>query len=239
MLVKTEGIIFQNIKYADKKSILKIYTKDYGLVTCNAIISSAKSSKTKPAFVSPLSQVEICFTNKQNRDVQQLTDIRLLTVYKNIHLNYNKLAISQFLIEVLNKCIKEENGNIKMFDFICETFNTLDNCEKEVSNFHIYFLFDLCHYLGINPLNNYSIQSCFFNTLEGRFSESALSFPMGFNQAQSNLFLRLFPEFRKEEVFKKNEKTELLDCLIAYYKMQISGFSDLKSYQVLKEMFNN
>ena len=34
-----------------------------------------------------------------------------------------------------------------------------------------------------------------------------------------------------------DERAELLECLLAYYKMQVSGFNELRSISVLKELF--
>src|SRR5688572_4977666 len=111
MLVKTEGIILQNTKYADKKLILKIFTKQYGLLTFNAIAGKSPSSKVKIATTLPMQYVEISFVLKQNRDVHQLTEASLLYVYDDITRNYNKLSTTQFLNEVLTKCIKEQSSN--------------------------------------------------------------------------------------------------------------------------------
>jgi len=237
MLEKSEGIVLQNIKYADKKSIVKIYTRQFGLVTFNSFISNKPSSKTKPALVFPLSQVEICFTHKQNREVQQLVEARSLNVYSDLNRNYNKLAIAQFLNEVLNKCIREQTAGHELFDFICGSFNWLDEQQEGYNSFHIYFLFELTRHLGIEPHNNYDNTNCFFDTREGKFHSHPLSFPLGFDQQQSHLFLKLFENDLLNKKFSASEKAGLLECLMAYYKMQIPGFNEMRSLEVLKELF--
>ena len=100
MQVTTEGIILQNIKYGDKKVILKVFTKHHGLVTFNAFASKSPNSKIRSASILPLQHVELNFILKANKEVQQLTETNLLYVYNDISRNYNKLAVSQFLNEV-------------------------------------------------------------------------------------------------------------------------------------------
>lgn len=237
MLVKTEGIVLQNIKYADKKIISKIYTRHYGLITLNAITGNKPSSKIKTSVILPLHQVEISLVLKQNRDVQQLTETRCTYIYNNLTRDYNKLAIAQFLNEVLCKCIKEHNANEALFDFITHAYKWLDESTESIAGFHIYFLFELSRYLGIEPHNNYDTRNTFFDTREGKFTTHALGFPLGFDKEQSLLFTKLFEEGLLTRKFTRNERNELLECLLAYYRMQVSGFNELKSLPVLKELF--
>ena len=237
MLEKSEGIVLQNIKYADKKSILKIYTRRFGLLTFNSFISNSPSSKTKPALVFPLSQVEICFSNKQNREVQQLTEVRSLKVYSDLNKNYIKLCMAQFINEVLNKCIKEQSASEELFNFICKGYQWLDEQNENYSNFHIYFLFELCRHLGFEPHNNYDDTNSFFDAREGKFSPISLAFPLGFDMAQSQLFNNLFRKDLIKLSFSKSEKAILLECLLAYYQLHVPGFNEVRSLNVLKEMF--
>lgn len=237
MLVKTEGIVLQNIKYADKKVISKIYTRHYGLLTTNVSVGNSPHAKVRSATIFPLQQVEISFTLKQNRDVQQLTEARSIFVYSSLSRDYNKLAIAQFLNEVLCKCLKEQTPNEELFNFISEAYKWLDAQEKNFSDFHIYFLFELSKFLGFEPMNNYDAQNIYFDTREGKFSSMSVSFPMGLDKQQSELFLKLFDENLMEKKFNKTERAELLECLLAYYKMQVSGFNELRSISVLKELF--
>jgi DNA repair protein RecO (recombination protein O) len=237
MLVKTEGIVLQNIKYADKKIISRIYTRHYGLLTTHAVIGNSPQSKIKSATILPLHQIEISLTLKQNREVQQLIEARSLCVYNNLSRDYGKLAISQFLNEALCKCLKEQTANEELFNFISEAYKWLDEQEKNFSDFHIYFLFELSRFLGFEPHNNYTPETIYFNTQEGKFTALPVSFPMGLDKQQSELFLNLFDGGLMEKKFNKTERAELLECLLAYYKMQVAGFNELKSMAVFKEMF--
>lgn len=238
MLVKTEGIILQNIKYGDKKLILKIYTKNHGLVTFNAVASKSPTSKIKTASTLPLQQVELSFSLKANREVQQLTELNLIYVYNEISKDFNKLTVAQFLNEVLIKCIKEQYPNEDLFDFISSSYKWFNESKTDFNNFHICFLFELSKHLGFEPHNNFDRENIYFDTREGKFTPQSLGFPLGFDKTQSLHFLKIFDANLLGKPLTRAERNELLECLLAYYKMHVAGFNDLKSYQVLKEIFN-
>ena len=64
-----------------------------------------------------------------------------------------------------------------------------------------------------------------------------LSFPLGFDKPQSELFKRLFSNDLLRASFSKTEKAELLECLLAYYRLHVAGFNEVRSLEVLKELF--
>jgi DNA repair protein RecO (recombination protein O) len=237
MLIKTEGIVLQNIKYADKKIISKIYTKDHGLISGNIITGNAPRSKIKLGTILPLNQIEISLTLKQNREVQQITEARTVFIYNELNRDHNKLAIAQFLNEVLCKCLKEHTANAELYQFITGAYKYLDKKENLTNDFHIYFLFELSKFLGFEPHNTFDNNNPYFDTREGKYTHMQLGFPLGFDKNQSMLFLELFDNDLLAKKFTASQRSELLECLLAYYKMHVEGFNELRSYQVLKEVF--
>lgn len=237
MLVKSEGIILQNIKYADRKIILKVFTKQYGLITFYAATGKSPNSKIKNAAVLPLSFVELSFPLKQNKNIQQLYEVNLLYVYDSLGKNFHKLAIAQFLNEVLIKCIKEHLPNEELFEFVITTYKWLNETESGFSNLHIYFVFQLTKHLGFEPHNNYEPHNLYFNTREGKFTPDPISFPMGLNKEQSALFAKVLSTDILTMPLVRSDRNEILESFLALYKMHVEGFNDLKSYDVLKELF--
>lgn len=238
MLVKTEGIILQSIKYSDKKLILKVFTKQYGLTTFNAVVSKSPTAKIKAASVLPLQLVELSFNLKGNKEIQQLSETNLQYVWDDIGRDFNKLTTVQFLNEVLVKCIKEQHPNEELFDFIVSSYKWFNETKTDYNNFHICFLYELTKYLGFEPHNNSNLHNLYFDTREGKFSTVSLSFPLGFDKAQSQGFLKIFDANLLGKPLSRSERNELLECLLAYYKMHVAGFNELKSVSVLRELFN-
>lgn len=240
MLCTTHGIVLHNVKYADKKNISKIYTKEFGVISVNAFVSSSSKSKISNSLIQPLSQVEIEILFKENNDIHSLKEIKATYHYQSLHENFYKLCIAQFLNEILNKCIKEQQGNEELFNFITQTFIWLDEAKVGFNNVPVFFLFGLTKYFGFYPLNNIDENCRYFDLLEGKFQSFKLAFPIGVNELDSILFSSLF-EFNltEENIFIKNQRDTLLEILLLYYKYHFPGFNSLKSYEVLKEVLHN
>ena len=239
MLHTTQGIVLHNIKYADKRIISKIYTKDFGLISANIHVGNTPKSKIKSGVIQPLTQIEFVVSLKENKDIQQISEIKCLFVYTDLQANFNKLCMAQFLNEMLYKCIKEQTSNDDLFHLICHTYQWLDKAENNYSETHIYFLMELTKHLGFYPTNNYSNLLPFFDTVEGKFDSSTKSFPLGFDNWQSSLFSDLFAHsITNQKKITRPERLALLDCLVHYYKMQLPGLHEIKSYRVLQEMSN-
>ena len=239
MRATTQGIILHNVKYADNKLISKIYTKEFGLISLNIHFSSASKSKIKPALIQPLSQLEIEFSLKENKEIHQLTEARPTYIYNDLSKHFIKLCIAQFINEVLHKCLKEQSKNEELYEFIIYIFQWLDVNDEGFYDLHIYVLFKLTKYLGFYPSNNISIQDKYFDTREGMYHSYPQSFPLSFNEEQSRLFAMLFDyTLTSQKLFSRTERLNILDCLMAYYKMHIPGLHEFKSFAVLQEMMN-
>lgn len=237
MLYTTQGIVLHNIKYADKKLISKIYTKDFGLISANINVGSGPKAKIKSGVIQPLTQIECVISLKENKEIQQLTEVKCLFVYTDLQSNFSKLCIAQFLNEVLYKCLKEQTQNLDLFELICHTYQWLDKAVDNYLDTHIYFLVELTKHLGFYPINNRDKTNSYFDTLEGKFGSTTKSFPLGFDLWQSELFSDLFSySLSNQKKINRSERLALLDCLLHYYKMQIPGLIEFKSYRVMQEM---
>ncbi len=239
MLYTTQGIVLHNIKYADKKIISKIYTKDFGLISANINVGNGAKAKIKSGVIQPLTQIEFVVSLKENKDIQQISEVKCVFVYTDLQLNFNKLCTAQFLNEILYKCIKEQTPNHDLFDLICNTYQWLDKAVDCYTDTHIYFLFELTKHLGFYPVNNRDNHLAYFDTLEGKFFSTIKSFPLGFDYLQSELFANLFSySLSNQKKMNRADRLALLECLIQYYKMQVPGLVELKSYKVMQEMAN-
>lgn len=240
MLCSTKGIVLQNVKYADKKVISKIYTNEFGIISVNAFVSKTSKSKISNSLIQPLSLVEIEILFKENQEIHSLKEIRLVHQYQNLHENFHKLCVAQFMNEVLIKCLKEQAPNADLFEFIIQVFIWLDDTTNQINQLPVYFLFHLTKFLGFYPLESFEENHIYFNLIEGQFQTNKLEFPLGLNEVQSHLFKHLFEfDLSGNRSFTKQQRDELMEILLLYYKYHLPGFTDLKSYQVLKETLHS
>jgi DNA repair protein RecO (recombination protein O) len=236
MQVKDKGLVLQSIKYADKKNIIKLFTRDHGVVTCMARISRSNTSKVKPSTLMNMNLVEVEFILKQNKEIQILTEANSLHIYTSIHTDLHKLSILQFINEILTKTVKEQAPQSELFDFVWHSLMQLDMMNTPVSNFHHYFLIELLKYFGFEPSDNFDAEEKYFDCREGKFSGVEFPGPIGLNEQSSELLSRALRTDVLHQKLSNSQRADLLESLLSYYRFHIPGFNELKCLEVLKEI---
>lgn len=236
MRVSDKAIILQAIKYGDKKFILKIYTGHNGLVTVIGVVGKAASARIKSSAILPLTLVDVELVLKQSKEVHQLSEASCYCIHDRIHQSFSKLAIAQFINEILIKSLKEQSGNVHLFEFIETCLKFLNDSEKGFENLHLYFLTELTKYLGFEPHNAHSAQFPYFDCREGRFSALSLALPLGLNREDSLLFSDFLKINSLKEKITHHNRQRLLEILLSYYRLHVPGFNEIKSLEVLREV---
>ena len=243
MLQTTKGIVIHHLKYAEKSVIAKIYTEKFGLLSF--IINGVRNakSKNKAVYLQPLSLVEINFIYKENKGLQQIKNIRIDLPYASIPFNINKSTIAFFIAEVRYKSIKEEEPNVKLFEFLYHVFQVLDLKDDSYTNFHLIFLAKFCKHLGFNPetTNVTNKPNLYFALQDGCFvNHQPLNQPI-ISPPISGDFLQVFGtnfDAIADLKFKAKQRKILLTSFIDYYSLHLSNFENLKTLTVLEEMLN-
>ena len=150
MLHKTKGIVFRYVKYRETSIITNIYTEKFGL--CGYIVNGVRSKKArnKIAFFQPLTLLDLVVYHKENADISRIAETKCSEPYEALPYHMQKSTIAMFLAEVLNKAIKESEGNTPLFEFLHHSLLMLDQLDKGYENFHLRFLLKLSRYLGFS-----------------------------------------------------------------------------------------
>ncbi|MFN4233431.1 MAG: DNA repair protein RecO [Bacteroidia bacterium] len=223
MLVKTEGIVLNKIDYTDSGIIVKIYTKNFGLLSFLVRGIHRKKSAQKASLFMPLSILEIVFYNKENQEIKIPKEIRLAYPFHSIQINLIKASMAVFIAEILLKSIRETFPDNRKYDFIKSSILHFDLQEEGFSNFHLSFLIKLSNYLGISITQKYAEE----NVCDTRF-------------IQINPILALLNQnylALSQINISNNQRRELLQFIINYYQQHIENFGELKSLEVLKQVF--
>ena len=239
MLHKTRGIVLHTTKYSESSVIAKIYTELFGLQSY--LLNSVRSKKAKIKFsvLQPLSLLEMVVYHKENQGLQRISEIRNNPLFTSIPYHPIKSAIAFFLNEILYKSIREEEPNRYLFEFIFNSLHWLDLKTEHYTNFHLFFLLQLTKYLGFYPFGKYSAETSYFDLPEGKFCDAEplhvhfISFPQS---AQLNRILESTYENIAEISISTAERKFLLEKLIDYYELHITGVKTIKSHKILEEV---
>ncbi|MGM0648988.1 MAG: DNA repair protein RecO [Bacteroidota bacterium] len=241
MLIKTKGIVLKNLKYSDSRIIAHVLTPDYGKIPLMVRKNKTKKSNGKSGYFQPLHLLDIEFSFKESRNLQQLTDVHLAEHAMHITSNYHKQNISIFLADVMNRCIKEMEPDDNLFQYIWHSILMFENIEQGGVNFHLYFLTHLMKYLGFEPGNKWNNQNRYLDMDSGLFVSEAHLNASCLSVRESKI-IHHFLHFSASNIpgngISNQDRKLGLEAIINYFDHHVPGFGKLKSYEVLKSLYN-
>jgi DNA repair protein RecO (recombination protein O) len=232
MLSKTRAIVLHHVKYGDSSLIVTLYTERYGRMACMVNGVRSKKGKFPATLFQPLSLLETDLYYYPNREIHRLKEASCPFHYNSIPFMVSKSAIALFLSEVLYLTLREEESNTSLFSFLFHAFQLLDTKDEGSANFHLWFMLHFSKYLGIFPT---ALNSHMKDTISSDLQVfDAMS-------AEASAALELLMSFTKgppDQIQLNNrDRILLLERIVGYYTRHIDGFSRLKSFAVLQEVF--
>ncbi len=240
-----KGIVLGTVKHSDRHNITNIYTRERGRVAFLSPAGSSKKSRQTSARLQPLSIIEGEASISSTRDIHNLSSITPLKVWRTLYFDPLKSSIVLFLSEFLTRLLRDAPPEPRLWDFIAYSINVLDATENRTAsaNFHITFLISMSYMMGIQPdLSGYQdgmefdmksgIMTYPFNVMSGNslridaYRSSFLPTLARINYTNARFFR-----------FSGRERAELIDSIIKYYNIHFPGCDNLKSLDILKEIF--
>ena len=241
MLEKTRGIILNQIKYTDSGIIARLYTRKFGRQSFLIRgMRSRKSGKHNIMF-QPMFILDLEISYKESREMNVLKEFSVSYSPYDIYSDIKKSSVAIFLGEVLTSVLREESSHEEMFDYIEKSIIYFDSCREGYANFHIAFLAGLSSFLGFEPGTRKDANDSFFDMTNGTFVPVP---PVNGNYATpdvsdilAQVFLASFDSIRNITL-KGDMRNEVLDTLLRYYSLHLSGLKKINSLEVLKEVFS-
>jgi DNA repair protein RecO (recombination protein O) len=241
MQLKSKGIVLHQLKYSDTSLITTIYTSTHGRLSFLLQGARKKKAKLKANLFQPLFLLDLEMYYKNNRQLQKIKEANNAYPFQTIPYDFKKRTIALFLGEILYKTLHEEESNPYLFDFIYNHIKVLDLKESGLSNFHIYFLVQLTKHLGFFPQNNFNDTNTFFDLKNGKFVPFKPNHDFFMDKEESSYFSHFlsYSNNQNEEILiPRKVKMQILEKILEFYQIHNPGRSEIKSFEVLKEIFN-
>ncbi len=240
MFHKTQGVVLSVAKYNDRFSIAQVFTSIFGRTAYLLPISKSKKSKINQALFFPLSVIDMEVEHFPLRDIHRLKDVQRRLPLYSINVNIVKLSIAFFLSEFLTRVLQETNENKIIFAFIRDSILLLEEKESALANFHLVFMLHLAKFLGIAPnLDNYK-KGFYFDLLNGVYSECKPLHNHYLNLQQS-CYLEVFKRINYQNMhlykLSQSNRNLIINYMLDYYRMHIFDFPEIKSLDVLRELY--
>lgn len=240
MIRKTRGIVLHTTKYGESSLVVHCYTEQFGRQTfmVKGVRKSRKQNRSN--LFQPLFILDFEIYHKDNREIQLVKEVNRAVPLNNIPFDITKSTQAIFMAEVLYRVVQEEESNPMLAGFLISSIQYLDTMEEGSPDYHIIFLFQLTRHLGFYPQNNYEEKKAFFNLASGQFKAHFGDPELFLDRDVSELwnrYMRSDLQKVKEEGFNGSQRKIILDSLIRYYKLHVSGMGEIRSLEILHSFF--
>lgn len=245
MIHKTKGIIIRTVKYGETSLVVSGYTEVFGLqqYLVNGVRSTKRSSSISANQLQVGNILEMVVYQNEKNTLQRIKECKQSFHYQNLFIDVKKNSIMLFMIEILQKCIRQPDSHPDLFFFVEDMLIGLDKATiKQAVNIPIFFMLHLSHFFGFKILDNYSEQKPVLDLYEGQFAASIPSHQQALlepHSASISNYLRVMQLSELEE-FKYNRKHrfELLNACISYYELHITPFGMVRSLPVIRAVLD-
>jgi len=195
-----------------------------GKVSLLARGARRKKSSLVASF-QPGNYLELIFSMKETRELQLLTKASFLEIWMGFSDSLKKMAYALAVVELVDRSVSERDTHEDLFDFLVDTLRTIHRQSDRLNLVFWQFQLQLLTYLGFRPdLDQREIHGILLpDPNAGPQSQKMLEMMSGSLQNVE------FP-FRPTPADRK----AIQDYLTACFRLHVEGFTDLKSFKVLK-----
>lgn len=239
MLLSTPGLVLHTTPYSESSVVVKVFTQQLGVRSY--IIKGVRGprGRVKQNLLQPLSSLDMVVYNNEKADLNYIKELSprhplstgVPSAQPTTHYPLpTQNALRFFMTEVLYKALREAEPMPALFDYVDKTTT---HYPLPTTHLPITFLLTVARHLGIEPLDNHSIREPLFDLQEGRFvsapTETTLSPALSsmLHDYLQNLSTSHFPPSTL------SDRRSLIDALITYYHLHLSGFSHFHSHEIL------
>ena len=242
MLVKTEAIVLHSFKYGETRVIVDVFSREAGRLSLIAALPKTQKGQLKKQYFQPMTLLEISYEQHPRVQLQKLKDARLLTAWSTIPFSPEKLALSLFTAEFLYHALRSEQQNESLFTYICDSMQWLDMSDRGFANFHLTFLMRMSRFLGFYPnLDDYA-DGQVFDLRAASFSALVPTHRDFLSPDESRRIHQLMRmDFPTMHLYRlsHHDRNRIVEVLLRYYRLHIPQFPELKSHDVLQELWND
>lgn len=240
MLKKTQAVVLRTIKYGENKLIVDFLTEEEGRLSCVVGIPKTQRGKLKKQFFQPLTILDVELDIRPKQQLHHIRDVRIGVPYASIPFEPSKLSISLFLAEFIYYGTRDEQLNPALYQFVAHSLQWLDGCEGQFANFHLVFMMRLSRFIGFFPYVEDYHEGDLFDLRTANFTSQTpvhADFLPPADAARINTLLRM--KYASMHLFRMShdDRNRIVDVIIQFYRLHVPAFPELRSLEVMKELW--
>lgn len=244
---KTKGVVLKTVKYGETSLIVTIYTELFGWQTymVNGVRAVSKKGNSKANIYQPTALLDLDVYYNEFKQINRIKEAKWQHLYEHILTNVLKNGIAVYMVELMTKCLRQQEANENMFAFIEDSFIHLDKSDHTVlANFPIFFALHLSGFLGFTPrIEDNSIledSGMVFDMQEGIFTIEVPSHNFYIEQKMAVILSEILKVMQPEELatieLNGAIRRKILEAIEMYYSLHIAEFGKMKTVPILQEI---
>jgi DNA repair protein RecO (recombination protein O) len=206
------------------------------------MVSKAKGKNTKApkSLFSPLAILDLEVEHQASRDIQRVREARSELFLYDISGSLSKTSMAFFMSEFLSRVLRDTNDSQLLFSFLEQSVQILEITDKSIANYHLVFMLKLSHFLGFYPNLEEYRENSLFDMINGEFVTHQPLHKHFLNRTDSkalSLLARISFENMHRFVFSRQDRINIINKILEYYRVHLYEFPALKSLDVLHELF--
>lgn len=242
MVHATKGIVIRTTAYGETSLIVAIYTEKFGLQSY--LVNGARSSKksnTRHTLFQPAAILDMVVYHNELKNLQRIKEVRWHHLYQNILFSVFCNTIALFMVEILQKTIKQPEHNPDLYNFIEDALLALDQAGgKVLLNFPLYFIIHLTGLFGFTIQDNHSPQRPFLDLRDGNFIAEIPQHPYYLDAPKSagisEIMKALHPSELSDISLNNQLRRQLTEAMLQFYALHIPDFGQVRSLSILQEV---
>jgi DNA repair protein RecO (recombination protein O) len=243
-LVKAEGIVIRSMNMGETSKLVTLFTRELGLLKVNA--KGSRSSKSRiGAALEPLTVSRIVYYQKENRDIQFLSQAEIVEFFPNLPADLEKWGYANACAELVSRSQIDAEITPKLYPILLNTIRAMNEPAADARACFWGFQMKLCSVLGVAPnlrrcLNCNSagpMVQTHFDIARGGFICNNCSPPLEAQQLSGET-LRLLSDFQSLPAEKlsrykispaaRREIENFFRAYFAFHLEEIGGLASLK-----------
>ena len=226
MTLSTPGLVLHTTPYAESSVVARVFTRQLGVRSYMIKGVRGSRGRVKQNLLQPLSSLDMVVYANPKSDLNHIKE--MVPRHPGQPSEPVANALRFFMTEVLYKVLREDEPMPELWDYV-ERINATP--QASLPSLPQRFMLAVAHHLGIEPQDNYSDRCPYFDLQEGRFvaAPTETTLPVTLS---AMLHVYLGPS-TGVPTFSLASRRELLNALIAYFQLHLSGFSNFHSHEIL------
>lgn len=246
MLHQTQGIVIRAVKYGETSLVVSMFTELFGLqqYMVNGVRTAKPNRSVSPVLLQPGTFLDMVVYHNEKQSLQRIKECRPAIQFQELFVDLKKNSVMLFMIEILQKTIRQTEPHPELYHFLEDIMNALDaSTPSQAANMPLFFMTHLSHFFGFRLMDNYSTENTVLDWQEGQFVSRPPVHIHFLEEPHSGIMAQLLRVAQVQELdeikLNRNLRNQLIDACLHFYSLHVHPFGLLKSLDVLRAIMDD